>query len=66
MIVNNLDKLGALIRTQRDALLAMWRQQVRELPSARHLEIPVLNDHIPPLLDELVDALQIGSDQTIP
>jgi signal transduction histidine kinase len=66
MIINDLDKLGALIRTERDALLAMWRQQVRELPSARHLEIPVLNDHIPPLLDELVAALQIGSDQTIP
>src|SRR5205085_5588012 len=46
--------------------LSSWREQVRELPSARNLEIPVLNDHVPTLLDELVIALQSGSDQTIP
>jgi two-component system, OmpR family, phosphate regulon sensor histidine kinase PhoR len=43
-----------------------WRQQVRELPSARHLDIPVLNDHIPALLDELVVALESRSKRTIP
>lgn len=39
---------------------------MRELPSARNLDIPVLNDHVPALLDELAIALQSGSDQTIP
>ena len=47
-------------------LLARWRQQVRELPSAQDLDVPTLNDHILGLLDELVSALHSRSDQTIP
>jgi signal transduction histidine kinase len=39
---------------------------VRQLPSALHLDIPALNDHIPGLLDELAAALEAESDQTIP
>jgi two-component system phosphate regulon sensor histidine kinase PhoR len=66
MILNPLHKLASLIGQERDALLSSWRRQVRELPSARNLEVPVLNDHIPLLLDELVDALRIDSGQTIP
>src|SRR3954464_6718577 len=66
MILNPLHKLASLIGQERDALLSNWRRQVRELPSARNLEVPVLNDHIPLLLDELVDALRIASGQTIP
>jgi len=63
---DNLNKLAQLIRRERDNLLASWRQQVRQLPSARNLDIPVLNDHIPELLDELVVALQSDFSQTIP
>ena len=66
MVIDNLYKLAELIRQEHEGLLASWRQQVRELPSAQHLEIPVLNNHIPALLDELVAALQTGSGQTIP
>ena len=66
MTSNVLDKLAALVKQERHALLARWRQQVRELPSARQLDIPTLNDHIPDLLDELATALQAQSDQTIP
>ena len=66
MNIDNLEKLAALIGQERDVLLATWRQQVRELPSARHLDIPVLNDHIPLFLDELVAALRADSRQTIP
>jgi two-component system phosphate regulon sensor histidine kinase PhoR len=62
----NLNKLAQLIGRESDSLLSSWRQQVKELPSARNLTIPVLNDHIPALLDELVVALQSGSSQTIP
>lgn len=66
MTIGDLDKLAALIEQERDALLAQWRAQVRELPSAKHLDIPTLNDHVPLLLDELVAAFRLVSDQTIP
>jgi two-component system, OmpR family, phosphate regulon sensor histidine kinase PhoR len=62
----NLNKLARLIGRERDALLSSWRLQARQLPSARDLTIPVLNDHIPALLNELGVALQAGSSQTIP
>ena len=64
--MNDLDRLAALIKQERHALLAQWRQQVRQLPSARLLDIPTLNDHMPGLIDELAAALQSKSDQTIP
>lgn len=47
-------------------MLARWREQVRQLPSARHLDTPTLNDHIPQLLDELATALRSKSEQSIP
>jgi signal transduction histidine kinase len=64
--MNGLNELAALIREKRDALLSSWRQQVKQLPSARNLDTPTLNDHIPQLLDELADALESRSDRTIP
>ena len=63
--MNDLDKLAEIIKRDRNALLARWREQVRELSSARGLDIPTLNDHLPGLLDDLVTALQVKSDQTI-
>lgn len=66
MGVNALDKLAALIKQERDTLLLRWRQQVSQLPSAQHLDIPTLNDHIPGLLEELASALESKSDETIP
>ncbi len=60
-----LKALAELIEVEQDALLADWRAQVRQLPSARHLDTPTLNDHIPDLLRELVDALRTGTDETI-
>ena len=64
--MSELNKLATLIRHDRDLVMARWRQQVRELPSARTLDVTALNDHIPHLLDELAAALQTKSDQTIP
>jgi len=64
--MGELDKLAALIRREHDGLLSGWRQQVKELPSAQHLDTPTLNDHIPQLIDELAAALQARSDETIP
>jgi two-component system phosphate regulon sensor histidine kinase PhoR len=64
--VNGLNEMAALIRQQRDAVLSSWREQVKQLPSARNLDAPTLNDHIPQLLDELADALVARSDGNIP
>jgi signal transduction histidine kinase len=66
MTINVLDQLAAIVKQERQALLSRWRQQVRHLPSARKLDVPTLNDHIPGLLDELAVAFQSKSDQTIP
>ena len=66
MSLQNLDRLAALIVSEREILLASWREQVRQLPSAKHLDVPTLNDHVPALLDELATALQNVDDQTIP
>lgn len=60
-----ISKLAELIRLKKDAVLKRWRDDVRKLPSAAHLDIPTLNDHIPQLLDELAMALEQPSEQTI-
>lgn len=66
MSVKTLLELAALIRHEREAILARWREEVRQLPSAKHLDTPALNDHVPLLLEELADAFQAMSDQSIP
>lgn len=58
-------RLGALVRSERNALLDAWRTRVRELPSAANLDTPTLNDHIPGLIEELASALRSGTEQTI-
>lgn len=58
-------QLADLIRRDSASLLLQWRQQVRELPSARDLDVPTLNDHIPELLEELTMALRVKSEGTI-
>ncbi|MEO8589099.1 MAG: HAMP domain-containing sensor histidine kinase [Flavobacteriales bacterium] len=60
-----ISKLAELIRLNKTALLERWRGQVRALPSAAHLDIPTLNDHIPALLEELALALEQPSEKTI-
>ena len=64
--VKVIEKLAELIGQQREAILARWRKQVREFPSARQLDVPSLNDHMPLLLNELATALKSKFDQTIP
>ncbi len=61
-----LDQLTTIIVRDRDALLAKWREQVRQLPSAKNLDTPTLNDHIPSLIDEIAAALGKKDDETIP
>src|SRR5947207_858119 len=66
MSLQNHDKLATLIQRDQEVLLVRWREQVRQLASAKHLDIPTLNDHVPNLLDELVTALRASTDFTIP
>lgn len=47
-------------------MLASWREQVKQLASAQHLDTPALNDHIPHFLAELTQALESKSRPTIP
>lgn len=65
MSIENLDALAALIRRERDTLLAEWQQEVRRLPVAHNLDAPTLNDHIPDLLEELACELEVCSDETM-
>ncbi len=62
MSSEKLDALAALIRQERDTLLAEWRQEVRQLSVAHNLDVPTLNDHIPDLLEELACELEVCSD----
>jgi two-component system phosphate regulon sensor histidine kinase PhoR len=66
MVTDTLDKLARLVESERDDLLMRWRAQVRELPAARALDTPTLNDHIPFLLVELSGVLRSHSTETIP
>jgi signal transduction histidine kinase len=61
--ISDLEKLAVLIRDKSDELLALWRAQVRQLPSARHLDTPTLNDDIPILIGELTYAFQMTTDE---
>jgi signal transduction histidine kinase len=63
--VENLDTLAALIRRERDSLLAEWRHEVRQLSVAHNLDVPTLNDHIPDLLEELACELEVCSDESM-
>lgn len=65
MSTENLDALAALIRRERDTLLAEWRQEVRQLSVAHNLDVPTLNDHIPDLLEELACELEVCSDASM-
>jgi two-component system phosphate regulon sensor histidine kinase PhoR len=64
--INRLETLAELIETHRPALLASWRALLKQLPSARHLDTPTLNDHIPGLLAELATELRTPHDPSIP
>ncbi len=66
MSIATLGPLAALIKQRRQHILTRWGKIVRELPSAKFLDTPTLNDHMPGLLDELVTALETNPEQTIP
>jgi signal transduction histidine kinase len=57
MTTASLVSLGHLINEEHEALLACWRERVRQLPSAKGLDVPALNDHVPELLVEMAQLL---------
>ncbi|MEO7251835.1 MAG: HAMP domain-containing sensor histidine kinase [Arenimonas sp.] len=63
--LDEVSKLSTLVWKERAQLLAAWRTQVKTLPSAEHLDIPTLNDHIPGLIEEIARALLSGTEETI-
>lgn len=65
MTINLLHELARLIEVERDLLLAHWRTQVRQLPAAKNLDLPTLNDHLPTLLQELAAAFRSSDQETI-
>jgi two-component system, OmpR family, phosphate regulon sensor histidine kinase PhoR len=65
MTINHLNQLAELISQQQETLLTQWRQQVKQLPSAQHLDTPTLNDHIPRLIEEVIIAFQSSFNETI-
>lgn len=46
-------------------MLSEWRVEVRQLPVARDLDVPTLNDHLPLLLEELACELEASCDDTM-
>jgi signal transduction histidine kinase len=61
---DNLKRLAALIRNEREGLLATWRREVRRLPGAANLDTPTINDQVPQLLDNLAEALARAQENT--
>jgi signal transduction histidine kinase len=55
--VNSLHQLGNALLREQDTLLTHWRGQVRTLDSAKHLDTPTLNDHIPVWLRAFAECL---------
>ena len=55
--MKTLHRLGTALTSRHDSLLARWREQVRTLDSAKHLDLPTLNDHIPGWLQTLAGTL---------
>ena len=56
--MKNLDPLAAVLLDERDTIMASWRAQVRAMPSARSLDLPSLNDHMPVWIAELASAMR--------
>lgn len=58
-----IDQLASIILAQPDLILAQWRERARKLPSARNLDTPTLNDHMPAFIADLGAALKRHSGE---
>src|ERR1700752_1412304 len=62
MVAQDLHRLATVLRSQRGEVLSEWRNEVRKLPGAQHLDAPAINDEVPLLLDKLLEQLDRGSE----
>jgi two-component system, OmpR family, phosphate regulon sensor histidine kinase PhoR len=62
---DDLKRFAEIIHRRHGRLLEEWRSEVRRLPTARNMDAPTLNDHIPPLLDQLASALMTGHTESV-
>ena len=65
MTGQELQQFAHLVRREAANVLDTWRQEVAKLPSAQQLSVPVLNDHIPGLIEELATAFESRTDVSI-
>ncbi len=56
--MKSLEKLAGALLEGSGGIMARWREQVRGLESAKHLDLPTLNDHMPVWLAEVAEALR--------
>jgi signal transduction histidine kinase len=56
--LKTLQTLAGVLADQGAAIMARWRDQVRHLDSARNLDLPTLNDHMPVWLAEVAAAMR--------
>ena len=62
--MKTLDRLAGELRAHSDSVMRSWRGRVRVLSSARGLDAPTLDDHMPIWLAELAGALaRAGSEE---
>lgn len=54
-----LAQIVELLQAKKTDLLAKWRRDARLLASAKHLDTPTLDDHIPAFIEELIGPLTI-------
>ena len=62
---DDLRRFAQTIQQRRGQLLEKWRSEVQRLPTARNMDAPTLNDHIPSLLDHLAAALIAGESESV-
>jgi two-component system, OmpR family, phosphate regulon sensor histidine kinase PhoR len=53
---DTVQKIGTRMLESESLLLDRWRQRVRALETARDLDVPTLNDHIPLLIRDIASA----------
>jgi two-component system phosphate regulon sensor histidine kinase PhoR len=65
MTDQELQRYAHLVRNEATHVLDTWRQEVAKLPSAQHLSVPVVNDHILFLIEEVATAFESRTDVSI-
>lgn len=64
-IASRFERLAILVEEERNSLLAQWRSQVCRMPSARGLDAPTIEDHVPELIEELALCWRRSPDKTV-